>query len=159
MSNDLPGAINGPMVGIVMRELVRRVIENAQMQRFCFETINKDNPYKSGQDIVTSVDLAAQAIYVKLLRECFPTWGIVAEEQGLRIDNSDGDDIWFTVDPVDGTKALARGQSHGISTMLSLVANGQVIAAVIGDISTDETYYHRPGSQTVHRLTRPTSEQ
>lgn len=150
----LPGTMNGPVAGIVMRDLVRRVTEMAQRELFRFTAHDKTVDYKEGRDVVTTIDLAAQDIYERLLRECFPDYGIVGEERGLRIPCAPDLDIWFSVDPVDGTKALERLQSHGISTMIALIHNGVVIAAAIGDIMTGEVFYHRPGSTTVHRLAR-----
>src|SRR5262249_24464765 len=59
---------------------------------------------------------------------------------------------FFTVDPLDGTKAFIRRQSHGVGTMVALVEQGQVVSAYIGDINTHEIYGYRPGSRTVHRI-------
>ncbi len=58
----------------------------------------------------------------------------------------------LTVDPLDGTKAFIRRQSHGIGTMISLVRDGVVIAACVGDVMTKEIYYFRPDSEKVHRF-------
>ena len=60
---------------------------------------------------------------------------------------------YFTVDPIDGTRAFIRRQSHGISTMVALVDRGEVISAYIGDVSSNEVYGYRPGSSRVHRIT------
>lgn len=92
-------------------------------------------------DVVTDVDIRTQRVYIVLLKEYFPDYGIIAEEEGLSIPcTHPTDDIYFTVDPVDGTKTYARNQSHGVGTMLALVKNGQTVAVVIGDINTDEIY-------------------
>src|SRR5581483_2209379 len=103
--------------------------------------------YKLSADFVTNVDRGAQEIYRRKLTEWFPCWGIVGEEDGLNIPYKlyDGD-MYFTVDPLDGTKAFIRQQSHGIGTMIALVKNDTVIAACVGDIMTGELYYFRPQS-------------
>lgn len=147
------GALNGHAVGIIMKEMVRRVITEIRNQRIAFQIEHKDNPNKAGEDFVTSADRAAQKLYLKTIKECFPGYGIVAEEDNLSVPCTiDGEDMYFTVDPLDGTKAFIRRQSHGIGTMIALVRNGVVIAAAVGDIMTEEIYYFRPDSEQVHRL-------
>jgi len=150
-SNELPGTMNGPALGIIVRALVRRVTDMARQRLSDFAVYDKPVAGRTGQDIVTSIDLRAQEMYVALLKECFPGYGIVGEEENLRVPCTNDQDIWFTVDPIDGTKALARRQSHGIATMVSLVHKGKVVASFIGDIMTGEVFYHRPGSIQVHR--------
>jgi fructose-1,6-bisphosphatase/inositol monophosphatase family enzyme len=148
------GPMNAHLVGIAMKEMVRRVIGAIRTERFVFEAQPKRGYSGEMDDLVTTADRAAQAIYVKLMREMFPTFGIVAEEDELSLPCSDNrfGDIYFTVDPLDGTKAFARKQSHGVGTMISLVRNGEIIAVCIGDVMTREIYYYRPGSDCVHRI-------
>jgi fructose-1,6-bisphosphatase/inositol monophosphatase family enzyme len=147
------GPLNPHVIGIVMKETVRRAIVAIRARRFVFEATAK--PGRSGNldDVVTTADREAQSIYLKTLRECFPDFGVIAEEDGLRVDcNLSGARLFFTVDPLDGTKAFVRKQSHGIGTMISLAADGEVIAAYVGDVMTREIYGFRPDSPTVHRI-------
>ena len=147
------GDLNCHATGILIKEMARRALIELRKQRTIFEAEHKDNPDKKGEDFVTSADRAAQAIYLKTIRECFPLFGIVAEEEELIVPCLlDGANIYFTVDPLDGTKAYIRRQSHGIGTMISLVKNGEVIAACVGDVMTQEIYYFRPNSNKVHRV-------
>jgi fructose-1,6-bisphosphatase/inositol monophosphatase family enzyme len=134
--------------------MVRRALEAIRNQRFTFEATAKEGYDGEMDDVVTSADHAAQAIYVKMMRELFPTFGIVAEEGALRVPCTDPalGTIYFTVDPLDGTKAFRRRQSHGIGTMISLVWEGSIIAVCIGDVMTREIYYYRPESKHVHRI-------
>jgi fructose-1,6-bisphosphatase/inositol monophosphatase family enzyme len=147
------GQLNAHVIGIVMKETVRRAIVAIRARRFVFEATAKPGRSGSLDDVVTSADREAQAIYLKTLRECFPDFGVIAEEDGLRVDSAaPGARIFFTVDPLDGTKAFVRKQSHGIGTMISLAADGEVIAAYIGDVMTREIYGFRPDSLNVHRI-------
>ena len=149
----LNGNVNSHIIGIVMKEAVRRAISAIRHQRFIFESSAKLGLGGNLDDMVTTADKEAQQIYVKILRECFPTCGIVAEEEKLQIAcQIDGMDIFFTVDPLDGTKAFVRKQSHGIGTMISLVADGKVVAAFIGDVMSQEIYGFRPNSKKTHRI-------
>lgn len=145
--------LNGHIIGMVMKELVRRAIFAIRAERFVFEAQGKEGYSGKWDDVVTSADKKAQGIYVRSLRECFPEFGIVAEEENLRVGCKDpANSIYFTVDPLDGTKAFTRRQSHGIGTMIALVCNGEIIAVFVGDIMTQEIYGFRPGSEKVHRI-------
>ncbi len=147
------GQVNAHIIGIVMKEAVRRAIMTIRARRFIFEANAKTGYSGRLDDMVTTADREAQAVYVKMLKECFPLCGIVAEEDALKVEcRVPGADIFFTVDPLDGTKAFVKKQSHGIGTMISLVADGQVIAAYVGDAMTQEIYGYRPESRKVHRI-------
>jgi fructose-1,6-bisphosphatase/inositol monophosphatase family enzyme len=137
-----------------MKEAVRRAIMAIRRQRFIFEAQAKTGYSGKLDDVVTTADKAAQAIYVKMLGECFPLFGIVAEEEALQVTCTVPGrvHIFFTVDGLDGTKAYVRKQSHGIGTMISLVFEDQVIAAYVGDAMTQEIFGFRPESTKVHRI-------
>ncbi len=149
------GSLTGSAVGVLMREAVTRAIREIQKRRFIFEATVKDNELKpEKEDFVTDADKAAQTMYVKLLKECFPGFGIVAEEDHLSIPCTIPEhNFYFTVDPLDGTKAFIRGQSHGVGTMLALVCDGVVVSAWIGDVFSNEIYGYRPDSPKTHRIT------
>lgn len=143
------GDVNPHVIGIVMKELVRRAIVTIRARRFMFEAHAKPDWAGNLNDVVTTADRDAQAIYVKVLQECFPSIGIVAEEGDVRVGDAE---VFFTVDPLDGTKAFVRKQSHGIGTMLALAAGGEVIAAYVGDVMTQEIFGYRPESPNAYRI-------
>jgi fructose-1,6-bisphosphatase/inositol monophosphatase family enzyme len=145
--------MNAHAIGIIMKEVTRRAMESVWHNRAQFEAEEKISSYKREQDFVTTADFEAQRIYEKSLKECFPTFGIIGEESGLRVECTESDvDIWFSVDPLDGTKAYIRKQSQGVGSMLGLVYDDAIIAAVVGDVMTHEIYYFRPESPNVFRL-------
>lgn len=145
------GVLTGDAVGREVKEAVARATHEIRLKRFDFESQNKEVDYKKGEDFVTSADKSAQKMYTRFFKESFPDYGIIGEEDGLRQEPGELG-LWFTVDPLDGTKAFIRHQSHGISTMVGLVRGNEIIGVWIGDIMTKEIYYFRPGSNTVHRL-------
>ena len=150
MTPDL-GSLNPYSVGTLMKEAVRRAIVAIRAQRFTFEARTKES--RDGPDFVTTADQSAQRVFVTLLRNWFPEFGIVAEEEGLRVPcTHPRHDLWFTVDPLDGTRAFMRRQSHGIGTMVSLVCDGEVIGACVGDVMTSEIYAARAEDESVHRI-------
>lgn len=151
--SDNYGRVNAHLIGFVMKEMVRRAIEAIRAERFVFEVHAKAGHDGALDDIFTSADQAAQAIYVKMITEAFPGYGIVAEEDHLRVPSDpELGGLYFTVDPLDGTKAFKRRQSHGIGSMIALVCDGRVLAAYVGDVMTREVYGFRPESDKVHRI-------
>ncbi len=148
------GELNGANIGVIGKEIVRRAIKAIRDKRFIFEKSEKLSYQGVWDDLVTDADKAAQAIYEKMIKEHFPKYGIIGEENNLFIKGKYSfKNSYLTVDPLDGTKAFARQQSDGIGTMLSLVKNKEVIAAWVGDVISGEIYYYRPNSAKVHRLT------
>lgn len=147
------GPLTPHAVGTLMKEAVRRALVAIRQQRFTFEAAVKGTSPSGSPDFVTTADHAAQRVLVRLLREWFPGYGIVAEEDQLAVPcRLEGLDAWFTVDPLDGTKAFMRRQSHGIGTMLALVVEGRVVAACVGDVMTQEVYALRPEGEHVYRV-------
>lgn len=146
------GNINPHTLAIVMKECVRRAIIAIQAERITFTSKAKDVMYKDEEDLVTSADLAAQEIYVRVLTENYPKAGIIAEEDFARKCTDKNHNYYFTIDPLDGTKAFGRRSSTGVSTMLSFIFDGEVIAITIGDVNTSEIFHTRPESLKIHRI-------
>ncbi len=147
------GVMNGHAAGIVMREAVRMAINIIRNERIAFEVRSKQGLSGGMDDVLTSADTKAQALYLRVVQECFPDYGVIAEESNVQIQPKNGTNGYFTIDALDGTKAFVRRQSHGVGTMISLVENGKVVSAYVGDINTNEIYGFRPGSDRVRRIT------
>jgi fructose-1,6-bisphosphatase/inositol monophosphatase family enzyme len=148
------GPLNGHAVGRILKEAVRRASVAIHSERFLFTHESKQGYSGAMDDVVTNADRKAQEIYLRTFRECFPRCGVIAEEEELLIEPSGGCTAYFTVDPLDGTKAYVRQQSHGVATMVALVDGGEVLSAYVGDINAEEVYGFRPGSEHVHRVSR-----
>lgn len=148
------GGVNGHIVGRVLKEAVRRATVVIAKERMIFEAKDKLSYNGTMDDVFTSADTKAQAIYLRTFEECFPLCGVIGEENNLWAAPKDGCSAYFTVDPLDGTKAYVRRQSHGVATMVAMVDGGEVISAYIGDINTEEVYGYRPDSDKVFRITK-----
>ncbi len=136
-----------------MIEIVRKAIVIINEEADCFVAEEKAHYDPTKEDVITSGDKLAQAMYIDELRKHFPTFGIIAEEKELTIPCTEKDeDIYFTVDPLDGTKAYKRRQSQGVGTMIALVKDGEVIAAYVGDTNTGEIYGYGPNNINVLRM-------
>lgn len=147
------GEVTSSLVGLAMKEMVRRAIQVIRNQRFVFDAQQKAHLDGSLTDLVTSADFEAQKAYLRVIKNCFPHYGIIAEEDGLRVEcRAAGRNLYFTIDPLDGTRAFSRRQSTGVGTMVALLENGNVISAYVGDVMTQEIYGYRPGSGEVHRI-------
>jgi fructose-1,6-bisphosphatase/inositol monophosphatase family enzyme len=148
----LPIEINGPVVGIVLKDLTMRAMSTIRRMRFAYEAKVKEGYTGNMDDVFTDADTAAQAIFEKLLPETLPGVGILGEE-GLRTSCTiPGLDAYVTIDPLDGTRAFVRRQSHGVAVMVALVVQGEVVSAWVGDVFTNELYGYRPDGLHVHHL-------
>jgi fructose-1,6-bisphosphatase/inositol monophosphatase family enzyme len=145
--------INEHIIGIILKELVRRAMVIARRQILSFEVSGKMGYGGEMDDFFTSADSQAQESYVRSLQECFPGIGIIGEEDSLVVFVEKGWNAYFTIDPIDGTKAYIRRQSHGVGSMIALIIDGVIEAAFIGDINSREIFGYRPGSSNVWRIT------
>ena len=145
------GALTPTAVGVIMREAVRRAMKIIQRHRFVVEAEKKMGKDGVLSDVVTIADREAQEMYLRMIRENFPNYGVMAEEDELSLK---GAGLYLTVDPLDGTRAYARRQSTGVGTMIALADGTEVISAYVGDALTGEVYGYRPDSDRVYRLNR-----
>ena len=68
---------------------------------------------KDRNDFVTEVDRNAEAAIINVLREKFPSHGILAEESGQHA----GDDYLWIIDPLDGTTNLCTASPSSPSPL------------------------------------------
>jgi len=147
------GSMTSRAISTVLKELVRRASVRIYDRRVFHEATSKVGYDGISPDVFTDADVAAQRAYVEHLRESFPTYGIVAEEENLVVPCTDPNhDFWFTVDPLDGTKAFVRRQFHGVGSMVALVCDGEIISAYVGGVNEKEIFGFRPGSSNVYRI-------
>lgn len=132
-------------IGPLLRRLVVEAIGIIQKEAAHYLVTEKVGYGGQCDDIVTTADKAAQVNYVGKINEIYPWIGLIGEEDNLKRECAlDGENIYITIDPLDGTKAFARGQSSGVGTMIAVVRNGTVIAGYVGDVNTGEVYGFAP---------------
>jgi 3'(2'), 5'-bisphosphate nucleotidase len=85
---------------------------------------------KSDRSLVTNADHAANDILRRGLRAAFPMDRVLSEETGTE-GPVDAFLTWL-VDPLDGTKAYARGEA-GFSVMVGLLREGKPVLGVVFD--------------------------
>ncbi|MBN1586674.1 MAG: 3'(2'),5'-bisphosphate nucleotidase CysQ [Candidatus Omnitrophica bacterium] len=85
---------------------------------------------KADRSPVTVADFAADQILRDGLSAAFPDHRVLTEESGLA--GPEGSRYIWVVDPLDGTRAYARGE-HGFSVMVGLLENGVPVLGVVFD--------------------------
>lgn len=91
---------------------------------------------KGAIDLVTDVDLRAEQFLVENIHKAFPEDSILAEE-GNRIEEGD---LWWLVDPLDGTTNFAHGLPF-FSVSLACVVQGEPHIGVVFDPMRDELFH------------------
>lgn len=119
---------------------MRFAMKYIRKKRTNFTSTKKGVSSSGGIDYVTDVDIAMQEFYVKAFQELFPGIGFIGEEESLFIESTGVEGVTFTIDPLDGTNAFVRGQSHGISTMIGILVDGELAGGYVGDVMTGEIY-------------------
>ena len=95
--------------------------------------------YKEGNMPLTVADKASNDIIVRILRENFPTYAILSEEEK---DNPDRllNDYCFVVDPLDGTKEFIKRNGQ-FTVNIALAYKGRAVVGVIYVPVADELYF------------------
>lgn len=128
--------------------MTRNVMRLVRARRMTFVARPKPSGTKR-RDVVTDVDVAAQAFFAEHLVREFPGVGIIGEED-LRVPCTlPGRSVYWTVDPLDGSVAFSEYAPHGFGVMLALVEEGEVVASCIGDAMTGTVYWFAPGTPPV----------
>ena len=94
---------------------------------------------KKQNDFVTEVDKAAEAAIIKVLREAYPDYGILAEESGQAVGEGAGNDYQWIIDPIDGTTNFIHGFPQ-YSVSIALAYKGQLNQAVVYDPTRNEMF-------------------
>ena len=93
---------------------------------------------KRQSDFVTEVDRAAEAAILDVLREAYPSHGILAEESGLAGTNPDSEYQWI-IDPLDGTTNFIHGLPQ-YAVSIGLAHKGVMTQAVVYDPNRNELF-------------------
>ena len=87
-------------------------------------------------DPVTEADRAGEAVMRHLIKQAFPTHGIVGEEFGA--ERADAEYVWV-LDPVDGTRAFIAGLPLW-GTLIGLTRNGAPVYGLMHQPFTGERF-------------------
>lgn len=94
---------------------------------------------------VTKADAAAERIILAGLKEAFPDIPVVAEESVEAGNLPDVGDIYFLVDPLDGTKEFLKKNGE-FTVNIALIEKGVPVFGVVSAPALGEIYWGNPGS-------------
>ena len=86
--------------------------------------------YKGDSSPVSEADEQAEAVILAGLAEHFPDIPVVAEEAAAAGNFPHAGDLFFLVDPLDGTKEFITG-SDNFTVNIALIAQGEPVAGVV----------------------------
>lgn len=134
-----------------LRYMAVRSAMAARKLRGRTQDIPKFRPDGSPEPL-TDGDLESHRIFVREFHELPEGFGCVGEEEDLRIECTFEDaEVRITFDAVDGTRLYAVDYPFGSTVMISLVADGQVVAAYIVDINSGDVIGYGPATAEVKR--------
>jgi myo-inositol-1(or 4)-monophosphatase len=115
-----------------------------QAGKFLLERFRTDFAvkHKGTINLVTEVDIAAEEMIVKRLREAFPDHSILAEENN---NKTRGGYCTWVIDPLDGTTNYAHGFPF-FSVSIGLEISGQLEFGVVCDPVRNELFSARRGA-------------
>ncbi|MBQ1525701.1 MAG: 3'(2'),5'-bisphosphate nucleotidase CysQ [Lachnospiraceae bacterium] len=102
-----------------------------------------ETQYKEDGSPLTRADKASNAVIVKALREAFPSYAVLSEEEKdnkKRLEN----DLCFVVDPLDGTKEFIKRNGQ-FTVNIALSNKHRTVMGVIYVPVTGELYYASEG--------------
>ena len=83
-------------------------------------------------------DRAAEAAIIEVLRDAYPSYGILAEESGLAGTSADSEYQWI-IDPLDGTTNFIHGVPQ-YAVSIGLAHKGVMTQAVVYDTNRNEIF-------------------
>ena len=112
-------------------------------QRAMEEIKYQKTSIKNGNEIVTSADPICQNLIIERIKATFPDHGFIAEEgpndKPLFQPPRSVDDIWWVIDPIDGTNNYSHGLlDFGVS--IAVMHQGKPIVGVIFAPATDSMF-------------------
>ncbi|MDT8429787.1 MAG: inositol monophosphatase family protein [Pseudomonadales bacterium] len=101
---------------------------------------------KAGNELVTSTDLAADALISTAIRQRYPGHEILAEESAPELgkQGSGAASLWI-VDPIDGTVNFAHGHYQS-AVSIAFAEQGQLKAGVVYNPFLDEMFWAQAGA-------------
>jgi 3'(2'), 5'-bisphosphate nucleotidase len=94
---------------------------------------------KSDDSPVTKADLAAHNILTARLAELTPSIPIVSEEESSSLDIPRNHDLYWLIDPLDGTKEFLK-QNDEFTCNLALIENNTTVLGFVGVPAQNELY-------------------
>jgi len=125
------------------RALLNEAVREAGRIALTFYQTKLKTWMKDGDSIVTEADIAVNDHLQRALAQTRPAYGWLSEEtedDALRLGRAR---VWV-VDPIDGTRAFAKGKPH-FTISVALVEDGRPVLAALFNPATDEFFEAEAG--------------
>lgn len=99
---------------------------------------------KTANDLVTSVDKAAEAEIIQIVKKAYPDHGFLGEESGIAVGTNINQVFWI-IDPLDGTLNFVHGFPQ-FCVSIGVQIRGVVEHGVVYDPIKDELFTASKGS-------------
>lgn len=99
---------------------------------------------KTANDLVTSVDKAAEAEIIHIIKKAYPDHGILGEETGVTVGTNPNQVVWI-IDPLDGTLNFVHGVPQ-FSVSIAVQIRGVVEHGVVYNPISDELFTATKGA-------------
>jgi fructose-1,6-bisphosphatase/inositol monophosphatase family enzyme len=134
------------------RELLvmKRAVANAGKVALAYFNGDLGASHKDDDSPITLADPACERLITKELRNAFPTYGILGEEDGVthssgaHAGNGTHHGRRFLIDPIDGTNDFILGMPEW-GVMLALEVDGEVVGSVVALPALGRTYWAEKG--------------
>ncbi len=104
---------------------------------------------KSAEQYVTQYDKQCQNIIINTKNQYYPGHGVIGEEGNegklLKIPPTDDENLWWVIDPIDGTRNFAHGAPQ-FTVSIGVIKDGMPLAGVVYDPVLDTMYAAEAGS-------------
>lgn len=101
--------------------------------------------HKADESPVTEADRRGEALILEHLARRFPDVPVISEEDASEFGTPDAiGPRFFLVDPLDGTKAFVRGDTH-FTVNIGLIENGRAVAGAVVAPPTGEAWFTAGG--------------
>ena len=98
---------------------------------------------KNASELVTDTDLHCQRIIIDTIKQNYSDYGIVAEESEpggiFKQPPRSGEDIWWVIDPIDGTNNFAHGILN-FAVSIAVVSEGRPVLGVVFEPATNSMF-------------------
>ena len=98
---------------------------------------------KNGDEYVTAADVTCQQVIMDRIKENYPDHGFICEEGAdgkfLSMPPRCGDQIWWSIDPIDGTNNYAH-KLMNFCIVVGAMYEGKPVVGVIFEPATDSMY-------------------
>lgn len=121
-----------------MEILIGKVEKTVREAARIFKKRTFEIKYKEGfENIVTSADLEIQQFLCEQLAMLVPESGFICEEEN--VNDSQGREFVWVIDPIDGTTNYARGISESCISV-ALMKNNEVVLGIVYNPTKDEMF-------------------